>query len=140
VNKTETCWLWIGRVDDDGYGVYDVNSRKQMKAHRYIYNITNGEIPDKMLVRHTCDVRNCVNLSHLLIGTQQDNMNDMVERGRQSKLKGESNPRAKLTADDVREIRIIAVFGFTYKELCKMYNVSNTVIGYIINRKSWKHV
>jgi len=137
VNKTETCWLWTAYCDK-GYGIYRVNKKKIMKAHRYSYIINKGEISENLLVRHTCDVRNCVNPDHLELGTNQDNMNDMKERGRQAK--GENGGNAKFTADDVREIRIVAVFGFTNRELAKMYNMGKSTVSSILRGELWKHI
>jgi hypothetical protein len=58
------------------------NVIKHMRAHRYSYQAFKGQIPDGMQVCHTCDVRNCVNPEHLWIGTNQDNFDDMVKKGR----------------------------------------------------------
>ena len=144
VNKTDICWLWTGSYTHNGYGQYSVNG-ENIRAHRYSYEIHNGEIPEGLLVRHTCDVRNCVNPNHLIIGTPQDNTQDMIERGR-SKLKiggggrGEKNGYSKLKEDDVREIRIFKMFGFTRQELSNMYNVTKSCIKDVISRKSWSHI
>jgi hypothetical protein len=85
VNKLDGgCWEWTGRLfDNTGYGQYSINSRP-VSAHRHSYQVYKGDIPNGLLVRHTCDNRKCVNPDHLIVGTQQDNMNDMVERNRQS--------------------------------------------------------
>lgn len=85
IKKTDTCWLFIGRLfDKSGYGQYSIDS-KPVLAHRYSYQVNKGNIPEGLVVRHTCDVRNCVNPDHLILGTQQDNINDMIERERNSK-------------------------------------------------------
>jgi len=97
INKTDTCWLFTLINKTTGYGQYTVNGRT-ISAHRYSYQMYKGEIPDNLVVRHTCDVRNCVNPEHLLIGTQQDNMNDKVERNRQSKG---DNHYSKLTPEKI---------------------------------------
>ena len=138
VNKTDTCWLWTGTTAC-GYGQCNRNN-KNVKAHRYSYIIHKGEIPEGHGVRHTCDEPLCVNPDHLLTGTQQDNMNDKKERGRQNPPSGERNSLSKLNNDDVIEIRILRGFGFTYDELGKMYNVSISSIFNIINNKTWTHI
>jgi hypothetical protein len=84
INKTDTCWLFTLINKTTGYGQYTVDGSTEL-AHRYSYKIHKGIIPDNLVVRHTCDIRNCVNPEHLLIGTTQDNINDKVERNRQSK-------------------------------------------------------
>jgi len=83
-NETD-CWNWNGTIDRDGYGSY-YNKR----AHRLFYEMYIGDISDGLLICHKCDNPKCVNPKHLYMGTNQDNMNDMVNRGRS--LKGELNP------------------------------------------------
>lgn len=133
VNKTDTCWLWTGGCNR-GYGRFKINY-KLVFVHRYSYILHKGEIAEGLVVRHTCDVSNCVNPDHLLVGTHQDNMNDKMERNRQAK--GEICGSSKLTEDDVREIRIFRVFGFTYYELGNMYNVHYSTIAKIITGINW---
>lgn len=118
VNKTESCWLWTGRLSISGYGQFRQNKRFH-RAHRVAWEITNGAIPDGLCVCHKCDVRHCVNPEHLFIGTCQDNANDRVAKGRShipskecavhliaGKFKtGTSNPRGKFTDEQIAEIR-----------------------------------
>ena len=61
VNKTETCWLWTGTINDQGYGI----SRRHFRAHRIAYELLVGPIPDGLQLDHLCRVRNCVNPDHL---------------------------------------------------------------------------
>lgn len=76
------CWLWTGGLYSRGYGMAFLPGGKPITAHRAML-IAQG-IPLKLddVVRHTCDVRCCVNPDHLLVGTQADNMDDMNRRGR----------------------------------------------------------
>lgn len=64
-----------------GYVPIDIKGKK-WRAHRFVYIMLNGPISDDILVRHSCDVRNCIEPSHLLAGTAADNTRDMMERGR----------------------------------------------------------
>src|SRR5690348_11100206 len=97
-------WLWRGGIDRLGYGT---TKGKHPKAHRLAWELFNGPIPDGMNVLHKCDVRNCVNPDHLFIGTQLDNMRDMVSKGRwrPSGVMGESHGNSKLSEADVTEMR-----------------------------------
>mgnify|MGYP001618256634 CR=1 FL=1 len=75
------CWEWLRSTDNHGYGQFSLN-RRPRKAHIVSYMLTKGEIPKGQKVRHTCDNPPCVNPDHLILGTQYDNVRDMVTRGR----------------------------------------------------------
>lgn len=117
---------------------------KYVRLHRLVYCQANGlELEDikGKVIRHTCDVRNCINPAHLVIGTEADNMRDKVERGRQTK--GMEFKHAKLTDDAVREIRHTYVKGspeFGGKALARKFGVSKPVIIGVIQNKLWRHV
>jgi hypothetical protein len=137
VNKTESCWLWTGCCFSSGYGALSVDDIP-IYTHRYSYEIHKGKIPEGLLIRHTCDNPPCVNPNHLLVGTRADNVMDMVERNRQAR--GSKNGQAKLTEDDVNEIKIFREFGFTQQELGKMYGVSQSTITRLLSKKRWGHL
>jgi hypothetical protein len=85
VRKTDGCWLFEGALDDSGHGNVRVKRGDRWtcdKAHRISFREHKGEILKKMVVRHTCDVGNCVNPEHLILGSQADNVRDMVMRDR----------------------------------------------------------
>lgn len=106
-------------------------SRKPVGLHRFMYEYFVGNIPEGMVVRHTCDNVLCVNPEHLLLGTQKENMADMVERGRS--LKGEKNAQSKLRDSEVLEIRdLYQNKYFNQTELGDMYNVSQRHISNIV--------
>ena len=75
------CWNWKGGLSGCGYGYITFEGKKQ-GAHRVSYKLFNGPIPKNMLVLHKCDNRACINPDHLFLGTHQDNMDDMWEKGR----------------------------------------------------------
>ena len=131
--KTE-CWLWQAGKDKDGYGVFG----KSLKAHRVYYEIMFGEIPFGMKVCHKCDNPSCVNPYHLFLGTQNDNIQDMVKKNRQNK--GTEVNCAKLNEIKVIYIRMLNELGWTQIKIAKEFNVSFQLISLIVNRKIWKHV
>lgn len=81
---TETgCWIWTASIGGGGYGQIGSGGRKQpLLAHRASWQIHFGQIPDGMQVCHKCDVKLCVNPDHLFLGSQIDNMQDMIRKGR----------------------------------------------------------
>ena len=95
------CWIWLDGLFSGGYGCISFMG-KPVAAHRASYELYCGPIPDKMLIRHGCDNRACVNPDHLKIGTVQDNSDDMVARGRSAH--GHKNGRAKITDTQVISI------------------------------------
>ena len=81
--EDESCWEWQGAIDKvTGYGVFGVTRREQTTAHRVSWIINYGPIPDSIQVLHSCDHRPCVRPDHLFLGTQQDNIDDMIKKGR----------------------------------------------------------
>lgn len=95
------CWVWIGS-GRDRYGSINFQGKTQ-PAHRVVWKILNGEIPAGMELLHSCDIGFCVNPGHLRIGTHKENMADMVRRGRQRTISGESH-WTKLQIEKARKI------------------------------------
>jgi hypothetical protein len=79
--KTFDCWIWLGSYNENGYGVFHYDKKLKL-AHRFSYEFYKGEIPKGLFVCHSCDNTACVNPDHLWLGTQEDNMNDMIAKGR----------------------------------------------------------
>lgn len=113
--RPNECWEWKAFRDKQGYGsVWDSERGRMAAAHRMAFELTYGSLPQKApgtmgavgtVVCHTCDNPPCVNPAHLFAGTQADNNADKVSKGRQPSNAGERNPKAKLTAVDIRAIR-----------------------------------
>ena len=77
----DDCWLWHGSTSK-GYGRIKLNKTTRILAHRMSYLLYVGPIPEDTLCLHTCDESRCCNPSHLFLGTQKDNLQDMYEKGR----------------------------------------------------------
>jgi hypothetical protein len=75
------CWLWDAGVGNDGYGKVK-RGGVTYRAHKYAWMQEHGPVPDGLLVCHSCDVITCVNPAHLFLGTQKENLEDMVRKGR----------------------------------------------------------
>lgn len=137
VNKTNSCWEWTASKDH-GYGRFWLDGHNLL-SHRFSYSLINGPISRSQVVCHKCDNPSCVNPDHLFLGTRDDNMTDMVSKGRSAK--GILNGNRKLTEQEVLEIRnLYATTNITYAELARRYNVDKTNIPPIVKRETWKHI
>ena len=133
-NPTTGCAVWLGLCNRQGYGRVRHKGRLE-SIHRLAYHLTNPEVcMDGLVVCHTCDNPTCIRIEHLFLGTHADNSADMVAKGRHAT--GEAHPSAKLTDDQVEEIRK-SYDGIRGQKaaLARTYGVSRTYIGYIINRE-----
>lgn len=134
------CWRWTGFLNWAGYGRLGTGGAKGMRtASRVSYELHKGAIPKGMVVRHKCDNAACVNPDHLELGTQRDNVRDMIARGRGNwrAPQGEERHNAILTEDRVREILASNERGV---DLAERYGVKQATISAIRHRRIWKHV
>lgn len=131
VDKQKSCWIWTGAKDKKGYGQLCFGDKKKMIASRVSYQLFIGPIENGLLVCHQCDTPSCVNPKHLFLGTHQENMIDMTEKGRQY---------SKLTPKDVLNLRSLWEKGYSNSKLCEMFNLTSGCVSNIVHRRNWKHV
>ena len=140
VKKTDSCWNWIGANKQYRYGRISIN-KKSYTTHRISWILHYGKIPKGLFVLHKCDNHLCVNPKHLFVGTQKDNMQDKILKGRSRNQNGENNNMSKLTGKIVLEIRrLYNDKNIPRKEISKMFNISTSNIDYIVTNKTWKHI
>lgn len=136
------CWNWIGCKGRQGYGNIRVDN-KTMLSHRARWQDEHGEIPGGMVVCHTCDNPSCCNPRHLWLGTQQENVADMIEKGRFPTpvgRKGESSHLAKLAPSDIAGILAMRAAGIPRKEVAAQVGVSPSHVWRIETGKAWRHI
>lgn len=124
--------------DKDGYANRWFNG-KSVRAHRAAWIEAHGPIPEGLVVMHKCDNPACINIDHLMLGTQADNISDCIEKDRH--CRGERHPKAKLTAEDVIEMRRLFDSGEKrIYELVEMFSVSQALVSAVVYRKHWRHI
>lgn len=135
----DACWIWQGACNTNGYGILSVNLKTTL-AHRFSWGLHYGEIPagegyHGTCVMHKCDNKLCVNPNHLSLGTQGDNMKDMV-----SKKRANYGARKKLSTEAATEIKqILASKGrASLRRLAKEYGVSHNALWQIAHGIAWK--
>jgi len=140
VGGEDECWEWQAATTSEGYGNFWLEGKDE-SAHRVVWSLTNGEIPNGLWVLHKCDNRACVNLNHLFLGTSQDNVQDRVRKDRNKNQNGELSSNSRLTTTQVLEIRKLYIFNnIPQSRLAKTFNVTRAHISNIIRRKRWAHL
>ena len=139
VTTVDACWLWIGPTRRE-YGRF-YKGKIDCPAHRFSWIIAFGD-PGKLLVCHKCDIPLCVNPKHLFIGTNKDNSEDMVAKGRWRGGQGESSYLSKLNDQAVLTLRKRYDSGETklITYWADQYGVTRGAILQAVERKTWRHL
>jgi len=134
VYKFDDCWEWFGKVNRKAYGMIGYNG-KNISSQRASWLIHYGEIPKDNHVLHHCDLPWCVNPDHLYLGNNTDNINDKLLRGRITKKFGQDNKAAKLSDNDVLEIKTQASSGIAQYTIAHQFGVNQSQISRILSGK-----
>lgn len=125
------CLVWTGLLSANGYGKISINQRT-WSAHRAAYTIEYGEIPNGLIIRHLCNNKVCINIKHLIAGTQAKNMQDVIN--------SDHNSFAKLKINQVMEIRCLLKDGKNKNELSEQFCVAPISIQRIADGITWKNI
>ena len=125
-----------GYKNKDGYGRVSYKG-KATGAHRKAWILANGDIPVGMNILHRCDNPACVKIEHLFLGTQQENIEDMIKKGRKWAgiviRKSDGYPaNAKLTKEQIKEVIRLRGKGITQQSIANKFNVSQGCISQIL--------
>jgi len=129
IKSDDECWEWQGSKTTAGYGLMWWNNELQY-CHRLSIEFTGKQIPKRYHACHSCDNPSCVNPNHLFVGTPQDNINDKVFKGRHSF--GENHPNARLSDNQVKEIRMLFEDGMWQTDIAKVFGVDSSHISRIV--------
>lgn len=138
----DDCWEWQSTRIRGTYGMlYTGSGKKQVLAHRFSWELATGRPPGAgKVIHHSCNNKGCVNPSHLVEGTQRDNVIAAHADGLTRPARGSRHPHAKLTEDAVREIRAARAAGIPLAQLAARFGVSVRVVYEAAVGITWKHV
>lgn len=137
VDEGSGCWLWMGGLTKQGYGHFRSNYTRYV-AHRASYEVFVGAVPDDMFVCHKCDNPQCVNPSHLFVGTPQDNSRDMASKKRH--MFGQINGNAKLTEEQARTILSLKDCGKSRQAIADDFGICRVTVSKIWTGELWPHL
>lgn len=138
INPETGCMIWNGNKSADGYGEYYFCG-KTLRVHREAYRFVNGDFDDRLIVCHRCDNPSCANPDHLFLGTNRDNTNDMLAKGRSAK--GERHGNSRLTSESVLAIRKMREEeGKSFRDIGVAFGICKEAARQVCARKRWGHV
>lgn len=132
VDKTDHCWLWTGHRNRKGYGRLSREGARGglVLAHRLSWEMVNGEVPPGRIIRHICDVRNCVRPDHLALSTQAENVADAMQKH----VHRPPTP-TRITDGQARLILARVRRGETHQAVATSMRVSRTTVSNVVNGK-----
>jgi hypothetical protein len=133
------CWLWMGKVCTNGYGEFWPKPDVAEQAHRTAWILYVGPIPEGMNVLHKCDTRSCVNPLHLFLGTQKDNMQDCVKKGR---FRGGPNANTDHRPSPLTESQVLAIRADTRPKrlIAREYGIDPKTVRNIKDQVHFRHL
>ncbi len=141
LDKYPFCVNYRGYINKNGYGQLNISVNgkwKSITAHRNKWIDVYGSIPEGMQVLHRCDNRKCININHLFLGTNADNVRDKISKGRQ--IRGTQMKQTSLSEEDVMLIRFLYQQGNSTRTLEQWFPVKKSSIHKIVSNKTWTHV
>lgn len=126
--KPNECWEWLASRNNAGYGKMAIDNKGKLEySHRLSYQMYKGEIPQGLVVMHSCDNKGCVNPNHLSVGTHKDNIGSAARNGLMNKrprLYGEKNGAAKYTDEQILQVIELLKQGLRQKDISEMTGIS----------------
>lgn len=143
---SDDCWPWTRSRNKDGYGRFRLNGKTE-QAHRVVWTLSNGSIPELFeglptQILHSCDNPPCCNPRHLFPGNRLTNMADSAAKGRSAGFtrKGELHPKVLIANFQAKEIKERHQKGETLNQIAEIYGISVSAVGRICSGKRWSHV
>lgn len=143
ITGPDDCWLWLGYIESNGYGRIHAGKNIRLSAHRVAWQLTNGPIPCRALICHTCDNPPCCNPAHLFASDWYANVADRRAKGRScsgASWKRVHSAQYKLDDAAARKIKELLREGRSRKYLVSEFHISYALLSMISTGKRWSHV
>jgi DNA invertase Pin-like site-specific DNA recombinase len=128
------CWIWTRSTRGKGYAQMTLSNRKQVYGHRASYMVNKGAIPDGGVVCHSCDEPRCCNPDHLFLGTQKDNMQDCVAKGRLRP--GRVGAPRKVSDEQRKRIAELRSQGMLQRQIAQQFGITQVRVSQLLKAQS----